>query len=101
LVEYGRDRPRVAATVQHSNYNKGLFVRRIGDQVVSHRSKAQRSCGEIGPTVSLIWKRRELGNGFEYLLAQASRSERTIVSDEFPYFGNVLGRARMEIETRR
>ena len=36
LTEYGGDHARTAAAVQHGDYDERIFVRDVGDHIVSH-----------------------------------------------------------------
>src|SRR5258706_2105878 len=84
--------------MQPRDYKKGLFVRCIGDQIISYRNKTQRPCSEIWPPVTLVGERDKSVNGFPYLFTETSGRQRPIVRDGFPYFCDVQGRAGMEIE---
>jgi hypothetical protein len=90
--------PWTAAAVDHGDNQQGLLVRRVGDQIITDSLKAQRSCGEIGPLVTLVRKGHEVPNGSRDVLTEARGRGGVVLSNELPDFGDVLsGQGEAEI----
>src|ERR1700723_530597 len=51
---------RTAATMQHGEHHKRLFVWCVGDDVVTYGLEPQGLCGEVRSLVSLVRKRHQL-----------------------------------------
>jgi hypothetical protein len=71
-------------------HHKRLFVRCVGDDVVSYGLERQGLCGEERSLVSLVRKRHQLANGVQNVFTYTPSSQRIILNDKFPDVGDVL-----------
>jgi hypothetical protein len=68
--------------MQHSEHQKRLFVRCVGDDVVAYGLEPQGLCGEVRSLVSLVRKRHQLANGVQNVFTYTPSSQRIILNDK-------------------
>lgn len=82
--------------MQHGDGPKGLFLRRVGNQIFTHRNEAQGPSGKVGASVALIREWNQSANPGKDFLAHTAGGEGIAFRDIFPNLGDVLRRKRVK-----
>ena len=82
--------------MHHGANPKGLFLRRVGNQVLANHDEAQGPSGEVGALVAHIWKRHQVANGGKNFRNHPVGGIEVIRANEFPYLGKVETGFRVE-----
>jgi hypothetical protein len=85
--------------MKYCDHNERGFIGRVSKKVIPEDPKSQWPNCEIRAFVALIRKRYKLADCAQYFFADAVGSHWTFPRDEFPYFGDVMRRARVEVKT--
>jgi hypothetical protein len=81
--------------VKHSEHHEGLFIGRIGDEVVAYRLKTQGGARSSPSVDGLGLEKGRLTDGVEDVFADTSGRKRIVFSDEFPDVGDIDRSARV------
>jgi hypothetical protein len=74
-------------SVRHSDNPQGFFIRRVRNQVIVNRNKAEGARGQIWASAALMRKAHQRPNGAKHVLSNTPSSLRAVTSDKSP---NVL-----------
>ena len=88
--EDGRHDARMAASVHNGKNPQRTFVRSVGNQVVAHAQKAQRTESEIGPSMPHAWRFGEPACCVEDFAYDSVGSVDVVGPDEVPDLVEVL-----------
>src|SRR5208283_1216691 len=96
LFKTGGHQPRAASSMQNCDNPQGIFVRRVGDQVLANQKKPKGPLGEVRTFVALSWKRRCGRNGRYDFRDHAVGCVQVIRTNELPNLVEVRTGLRME-----
>jgi hypothetical protein len=86
--------------VHHGDNPKRLFLRRIGNQVLTYRNEEQGTFREVRAFVALIGKGSHGANSAKDLSRTRRAASGLFSRDVLPNFGNVPRRMRMKPKAR-
>ena len=86
---------RAAPPVKHRNNPEGMLVRGISNQVVTHSPESKRAIGQVGPSMTDVWRGNQLVNRGKKIFADPTSCKGTISCNKFPDVCEILGSLRV------
>ena len=82
--------------MQHRHHCERFFIRRVGDYIIAHQLKPQRTCREVGTAVAAVRKGGKRLDRLIDFFPDAVRGGEIVGSDLFPDFFQIGVRLRVE-----